>query len=98
MKLSTAFHPDTNCQAEHTIKTVENLLRACVIDFKRSWNDHLPLIKFSYNNGYHSSISLATLEALYCRICRSLVGWFELVEISLFGPAIICVFRESLSH
>ena len=63
--LSTAFHPQTDGQTERTIHTLEDMLRACVIDFRGSWDDHLPLIEFSYNNIYNSSIAMAPFEALY---------------------------------
>ena len=56
VNLSTAFHPQTDGQAERTIQTLEDMLRACVIDFKGNWDDHLSLIEFVYNNSYHSSI------------------------------------------
>jgi len=85
VKLSTAFHPQTDGQAERTIQTLEDMLRACVIDFKGNWDDHLPLIEFSYNNSYHSSIVMAPFEALYGRRCRSPVGWFEVGEFALLG-------------
>ena len=49
VSLSTAFHPQTDGQAEHTIQTLEDMLRACVIDFRGSWDDHLSLIEFAYN-------------------------------------------------
>ncbi|WMV18640.1 hypothetical protein MTR67_012025 [Solanum verrucosum] len=62
------------------------MLRACVIDFKGSWDDHLPLIEFAYNNSYHSSIQMAPFEALYGRRCRSPVGWFKVGEAALIGP------------
>ena len=58
-----------------------------VIDFKGSWDEHLPLIEFAYNNSYHSSIQMAPYEALYGRRCRSPVGWFEVGEAALIGPA-----------
>ena len=58
-------------------------------DFKGNWDNHLPLIEFSYNNSYHSSISMALFEALYGRRCRSPVGWFEVGESSLLGPEIV---------
>ena len=57
-----------------------------MIDFKGSWDDHLPLIEFAYNNSCHSSTSMAPYEALYGRRCRSHVGWFEVGEIVLIGP------------
>jgi len=74
VKFSTAFHPQTDGQAECTIQTLEDMLRACVVNFKGSWDDHLPLIEFAYNNSYHSSIAMAPFEALYGRRCISLVG------------------------
>ena len=86
MKLSTVFHPQTDGQAERTIQTLEDILRACVIDFRGTWDDHLPLTEFLYNNSYHSSIGMALLEALYGRRCRSPVGWFEIGESSILGP------------
>ncbi|WMV09043.1 hypothetical protein MTR67_002428 [Solanum verrucosum] len=86
VNLSTTFHPQTDGQAERTIQTLEDMLRACVIDFKGSWDDHLPLIEFAYNNRYHSSIQMAPYEALYWHRCRSPVGWFEVGEAALIGP------------
>ena len=88
MKLSTAFYPQTDGQAECIIQTLEDMLRASVIDFKNNWDDHLPLIDFAYNNNYHSSNSMAPFEALYGRRCRSLIGWFEVGEFALTGPKI----------
>ncbi|WMV54443.1 hypothetical protein MTR67_047828 [Solanum verrucosum] len=86
VELSTTFHPQTDGQAESTIQILEYMLRACVIDFKGNWDDLLTLIKFSYNNSYHSSIWMALFEALYGRICRSPLGWFEVDEVALIGP------------
>ncbi|GKF03986.1 putative reverse transcriptase domain-containing protein, partial [Tanacetum coccineum] len=60
--------------------------RACVIDFGGSWDVHLPLAEFSYNNNYHSSIRCAPFEALYRRKCRSPILWAEIGESSLIGP------------
>ena len=57
-----------------------------MINFKGSWDDHLPLIEFGYNNSYHSSIQMGPYEALYGRRCRSPVGWFEVGEVALIGP------------
>ncbi|KAH0657926.1 hypothetical protein KY289_026674 [Solanum tuberosum] len=85
VNLSKTFHTQTNGQEERTIQTLEDMLRACVIDFKSSWGDHLPLIEFAYNNSYHSSIKMAPYEASYGRRCRSPVGWFKLGEAALIG-------------
>ena len=71
LDFSTAFHPQTDGQLERTIQTLEDMLRACVLDLKGSWEIHLPLIEFAYNNSYHSSIEMAPFEALYGQKCRS---------------------------
>lgn len=63
--LSTTFHPQTDGQSEHTIQTLKDMLRACIIDFGGSWESHLPLIEFAYNNSYQASIQMTPFEALY---------------------------------
>ncbi|GJZ83095.1 putative reverse transcriptase domain-containing protein [Tanacetum coccineum] len=65
LDMSTAYHPHTDGQSERTIQTLEDMLRACVIDFGKGWDRHLPLVEFSYNNSYHTSIKAAQFEALY---------------------------------
>ena len=67
VKLSTTFHPQTYSQAKRTIETVEEMLRSCAIHFKGNCADNVPLIEFSYNNSYHSSISMDSFESLYRR-------------------------------
>ncbi|GJZ87573.1 putative reverse transcriptase domain-containing protein [Tanacetum coccineum] len=71
LDMSTAYHPQTDGQSERTIQTLEDMLRACLIDFGKGWDRHLPLVKFSYNNSYQTSIKAAPFEALYGRKCRS---------------------------
>ncbi|WMV49735.1 hypothetical protein MTR67_043120 [Solanum verrucosum] len=73
-------------QAERTIQTLEDMLIACVIDFKGSWDNHLLLVEFTYNNNFYSNIQMAPYEALYGRRCRSLIGCFEVGEVALIGP------------
>ncbi|GKE01856.1 putative reverse transcriptase domain-containing protein [Tanacetum coccineum] len=65
LDMSTAYHPETDRQSERTIQTLKDMLRACVIDFRKGWDKHLPLVEFSYNNSYHASIKAAPFEALY---------------------------------
>nr|GEX44331.1 reverse transcriptase domain-containing protein [Tanacetum cinerariifolium] len=65
LDMSTTYHPETDGQSERTIQTLEDMLRACVIDFGKSWDRHLPLVEFSYNNSYHTSIKAAPFDALY---------------------------------
>ncbi|GJV33959.1 putative reverse transcriptase domain-containing protein [Tanacetum coccineum] len=80
LDMSTAYHPQTDGQSERTIQTLEDMLRACAIDFGKGWVNHLPLVEFSYNNSYHASIKAAPFEALYGRKCRSPVCWTEVGE------------------
>nr|GFB47353.1 hypothetical protein [Tanacetum cinerariifolium] len=77
LDIGTAYHPETDGQSERTIQTLEDMLRACVIDFGNGWERHLPLVEFSYNNSYHASIKAAPFEALYGYKCRSPVCWAE---------------------
>ncbi|GKB36428.1 putative reverse transcriptase domain-containing protein [Tanacetum coccineum] len=86
--MSTAYHPQTDGQSERTIQILEDMLRACVMDFGGSWDAHLPLIEFSYNNSYHKSIKCAPFEALYGvvrfgkkgKLAPRYMGPFEIVE------------------
>nr|GEU98415.1 putative reverse transcriptase domain-containing protein [Tanacetum cinerariifolium] len=64
LDMSTAYHPKTDGQSERTIQTLEDMLRACVLDFGKGWDKYLPLVEFSHNNSYHTSIKAALFEAL----------------------------------
>ncbi|GJR84187.1 putative reverse transcriptase domain-containing protein [Tanacetum coccineum] len=89
VNMSTAYHPETDGQSERTIQTLEDMLRACVIDFGKRWDQHLPLVEFSYNNSYHASIKAAPFEALYGRKCRSPICWSEVGDSQLTGPELV---------
>ncbi|GJZ08687.1 putative reverse transcriptase domain-containing protein [Tanacetum coccineum] len=89
LDMSTTYHPETDGQSERTIQTLEDMLRAYVIDFREGWEKHLPLVEFSYNNSYHASIKATPFEALYSRKCRSPVCWAEVGDVQLTGPEII---------
>nr|GEV58922.1 putative reverse transcriptase domain-containing protein [Tanacetum cinerariifolium] len=89
LDMSTVYHPETDGQSERTIQTLEDILRACVIDFRKGWVKHLSLFEFSYNNSYHASIKVAPYEALYGRKCRSPVCWTEVGEAQLTSPEMI---------
>nr|GFB27985.1 reverse transcriptase domain-containing protein [Tanacetum cinerariifolium] len=89
LDMSTAYHPETDGQSKSTIQTLEDMLRACVIDFGKGWVKHFPLAKFSYNSSYHASIKVTPYEALYGRKCRSPVCWAEVGEAQLTGPEMI---------
>ncbi|CAA7043816.1 unnamed protein product [Microthlaspi erraticum] len=83
--MSTAYHPQTDGQLERTIRTLEDLLRACVLDWGGKWKDYLPLAEFSYNNSFQASIGMSPYEALYGRPCRTPLCWTQVGERSLFG-------------
>nr|GEW64370.1 reverse transcriptase domain-containing protein [Tanacetum cinerariifolium] len=89
LNMSTAYHPETDGQSERTIQTLKDMLRACVIDFRKGWEKHLPLVDFSYNNSYHASIKAAPFEELYGRKCRSPICWAEIGDVQHTGPKII---------
>ncbi|GJS35832.1 putative reverse transcriptase domain-containing protein [Tanacetum coccineum] len=72
LDMSTAYHPETDGQSERTIQTLKDMLQACVIDFVKGWERHLPLVEFSYNNSYHDSIKAAPFKALYGRKDRQI--------------------------
>nr|GEU50964.1 hypothetical protein [Tanacetum cinerariifolium] len=84
LDMSIAYHPETDGQSERTIQTLEDMLRASVLDFRKGWDKHLPLVEFLYNNSYHTSI-----KALYGRKYRSPICWAEVRDRQLTGPEII---------
>nr|GEX21386.1 reverse transcriptase domain-containing protein [Tanacetum cinerariifolium] len=89
LDMSTTYHYQTDGQSERIIQTLEDMLRECVVDFGGSWDTHLPLVEFFYNNSYHKSIKCEPFEALYGRKCRSPVIWAEEGESQLIGPEIV---------
>nr|GEW97675.1 putative reverse transcriptase domain-containing protein [Tanacetum cinerariifolium] len=89
LDMSIAYHLETDGQSERTIQTLEDMLRACVLDFGKGWDKHLPLVEFLYNNSYHTSIKAAPFEALYGRKCRTPICWAEVGDRQLTGPKII---------
>ena len=96
LHFSTAFHPQTDGQSERTIQTLEDMLRAYVMEFKGSWDTHLALMKFSYNNSYQASIEMAPFESLYGRKCRTPVCWDEVGKRRLVGPELVQITSEKV--
>jgi len=84
--MSSTYHPQTNGQSERTIQSLENLLRACVLDHMGSWSEMLPLVEFTYNNNYHSSIGMTPYEALYGGQYRTPLCWNQNGESLVLGP------------
>nr|GEX99235.1 putative reverse transcriptase domain-containing protein [Tanacetum cinerariifolium] len=98
LDMSTTYHPETDGQNERTIQTLEDMLCACVMDFRKGWNKHLPLIEFSYNNSYHTSIKAAQFEALYGRKFWSPVCWAEVGDAQVGTVAYRLELPEQLSR
>ncbi|GJY28996.1 putative reverse transcriptase domain-containing protein [Tanacetum coccineum] len=98
LDMSTAYHPQTDGQSELTIRTLEDMLRACVLDFGGSWDVHLPLVEFSYNNSYNSSVRCAPFEALYGRMGLSPIMWAKVGEGQLIGPELVQETTEKISQ
>nr|GEZ49151.1 putative reverse transcriptase domain-containing protein [Tanacetum cinerariifolium] len=88
-KVKAEHQRPSDGQSERTIQTLEDMLRASVIDFGGSWDVYLPLAKFSSNNSYHSSIRCAPFKALYQRKCRSPILWAKIRESRLIGPELV---------
>lgn len=95
LKMSTAFHAATDGQTERTIQTLEDMLRACVLEFQVGWEKSLPLVEFSYNNSFQASIKMAPFEALYGRKCRSPMCWDDVTEAAVLGPEMV---QESIEQ
>ncbi|GKD48267.1 putative reverse transcriptase domain-containing protein [Tanacetum coccineum] len=89
LDMSTIYHPQTDGQSERTIQTLEDMLKACIMDFEGNWDVYLLLVEFSYNNSYHSNVRCPPFEALYGRKCRSPILWAEVGEGQLIGPEIV---------
>lgn len=96
LTMSSSYHPQTDGQTERTIQTLEDMLRACVLEWAGSWDDYLCLIEFAYNNSYQSSIGMAPFEALYGRKCRTPICWNEVGEKAIEGPDLVRVTTEKV--
>ena len=96
LEFSTAFHPQIDEQTERVNQILEDMLRACALDYGSSWDDNLPYAEFSYNNSYQASLKMAPFEALYGRRCRTLLMWDEIGGRQLFGPDLIKESKEKV--
>ena len=85
LSFSIAFHPPIDGQSERSIQMLEDMLRACVLDFEGKWDEHLPLVEFAYNNSYQATIGMPPYEVLYGWKCRSPLHWDEVGEKAVVG-------------
>ncbi|GKA46545.1 putative nucleotidyltransferase, ribonuclease H [Tanacetum coccineum] len=97
LKFSTTFHPQTDGQSERTIQTLEDMLRACALEWTGSWDEYLCLVEFAYNNSWHASIKAAPFELLYGRKCRAPICWDEVGERLIEGPELIEITNEKVA-
>ena len=93
---SSAYHLQTSGQVERVNQVLEDMLRACVISFAKTWDECLSLAEFSYNNNFQKSLKMAPFEALYGRRCRSLLNWSEPGERVIFGPDLVTEAEEKV--
>jgi hypothetical protein len=96
LSISTAFHPQTDGQSERVIQILDDLLRACALEFGGNWEEHLSLVEFTYNNNYQSTIGMAPFEALYGRKCRTPLCWEEVGDKKLYGAELIQITTEKV--
>nr|GFC25162.1 DNA/RNA polymerases superfamily protein [Tanacetum cinerariifolium] len=97
LKFSTAFHPQTDGQSERTIQTLEDMLRACALEWTGNWDEYLCLVEFAYNNSWHASIKAAPFELLYGRKCRVPICWNEVGERLIKGLELIEITNEKVA-
>jgi hypothetical protein len=89
LRFSSTYHPQTNGQTERVNHILEDMLRACALQYGRSWDKCLSFAEFSYNNNYQESLKMAPFDMLYGRRCRTLLFWSEAGERKVFGPDIL---------
>jgi hypothetical protein len=86
---SSAYHPHTDGQTERVNQILEDMLRACALQYGRSWDKSLTYAEFSYNNSYQESLKMVPFEMLYGRRCQTPLFWNETRERRVFGPDIL---------
>jgi hypothetical protein len=95
---SSAYHPQTDRQAERVNQIIKDMLRACVLNDGLKWHKHLPLAEFSYNNNYQESIKMSSFKALYGRPCHTPLSWLESGKRVIFGPDIVTEAEEKVKQ
>jgi transposase InsO family protein len=95
---SSAYHPQPDGQIERVNQILEDMLRACVLNYPGKWDKCLPLAEFSYSNSYQKSLRMAPFEALYGRRCRTPMNWIEPDERTIFGPDLVIEAEEIIHH
>jgi hypothetical protein len=89
LHFSSAYHPQTDGQAERVNQILEDMLRAFALQYGRSWDKSLPYAKFSYNNSYQESLKMAPFKMLYGHKCQTPLFWSEIGDWMVFGPIVL---------
>jgi hypothetical protein len=89
LHFSSTYHPQTDGQTKRVNQILEDMLRACAVQYERSWDKSLSCTKFSYSNSYQESLKMAPFEMLYGRRCQTLLFWNDTGEQKVFGPDIL---------
>jgi transposase InsO family protein len=82
---SSDYHPQTDGQTERVNQILEDMLRACALQYGKSWDKTLPYAELSYNNSYQESLKMVPFEMLYGCRCRTTLFWNETGERKAFG-------------
>ena len=89
LNFSSAYHPQTDGRTERINQILEDMLRACALQYGDSWDKSLPYAEFSYNNSYQKSLNMVPFEALYGQKCRTPLFWNQIGETQVFGPYVL---------
>jgi hypothetical protein len=81
LNFSSAYHPQTDGQIKRVNQILEGMLRACALQYRKSWDKNLMYAEFSYNNSYQESLKIAPFEMIYGRRCRTPLFWNETGEL-----------------
>ena len=85
LAFSTTYHPKTDGQTERVNRILEDMLRMYVTHQQRKWEEYLPLVEFTYNNGYHESLKMIPFEALYVKSCNTPINWSDPTNRVIIG-------------
>jgi hypothetical protein len=94
---NSAYHPQTDGQTERLNQILEDMLRACVLNYPDKWDKCLPLAEFSYNNSYQESLRMAHFKAMYGRRYRTPMNWIEPGKRTIFDPDLV-IEAEEIVH
>jgi hypothetical protein len=96
LNLRITYHPEIDGKPERVNQVMEDMLRMYIMDNQTQWEKYLPLVEFSYNNSFHSSIGMPPYEALYGRPCITSLSWDRIEDRVIVGPELIQEMEEQV--